>query len=390
MKQVHYILILIIIVTSNSITYAQTRTIQDEGNWSAAGSWLGGNIANSISNDVITKTSGNPKFGNGEIITVDGNYSVGNMTFANQTLTLASPNTLNLGSQALFDAATYKNFTATNNATINVPSGATMIIYGDLNAVNGLKINVEGTFTVKGDFTAGNNAGIVVSGSGTIAVDGDLSLGGGTTSITGPPGSIYVGGTCSAGNGACGSSALPIELAYFKAIRINDMVKLNWKTASEVNNDYYSLERSVDGLEYELISTLPGAGNSSSILEYSYIDRFPLFGRSYYRLSQTDFDGTSETFKPITVEVTSLVEGSKLKLSNNPANKGDVLTVITSAKSGELLTITVHNMLGEVILTDQFANSTYELTVNNNIRSGVYLVTVSSINSKKITRLVVK
>ena len=69
------------------------------------------------------------------------------------------------------------------------------------------------------------------------------------------------------------------------------MVILNWTTASELNNDYFTIERSKDAVEFQPIKFVEGAGNSNSILNYEIIDVNPFLGTSYYRLKQTDFNG---------------------------------------------------------------------------------------------------
>ncbi len=85
---------------------------------------------------------------------------------------------------------------------------------------------------------------------------------------------------------------LPIELLKFTAKLLDtDVALLEWITASEINNDYFTIEKSDDGITWEEISTINGAGNSSIALSYSDVDNSPLPGLSYYRLKQTDFDG---------------------------------------------------------------------------------------------------
>lgn len=91
-----------------------------------------------------------------------------------------------------------------------------------------------------------------------------------------------------------GITTLPIELLSFEALSRTSDVQLEWVTASEQNNDHFTIERSSDGLNFETISEVQGAGNSSQNISYATIDPFPLPGLSYYRLKQTDFDGKYE------------------------------------------------------------------------------------------------
>lgn len=85
---------------------------------------------------------------------------------------------------------------------------------------------------------------------------------------------------------------LPVELLTFTAAYTAfNTVDLKWSTASETNNDYFTVERSADATQFDQLAIVDGAGNSDHILKYAAIDNSPLDGISYYRLKQTDFDG---------------------------------------------------------------------------------------------------
>ena len=86
-------------------------------------------------------------------------------------------------------------------------------------------------------------------------------------------------------------STTPIELVHFDARRQQNSILLNWSTASEKNNAFFSVERSANGIDFNVLSTVSGNGNSSSLLKYSFEDNNPLVGKSFYRLKQTDIDG---------------------------------------------------------------------------------------------------
>jgi len=92
------------------------------------------------------------------------------------------------------------------------------------------------------------------------------------------------------GNG----TPLPISLLEFNAQPLLDKVELSWTTATEINNDYFTVERSKDGVSFNPVVDVEGAGNSNTVLHYKTMDEEPFDGVSYYRLKQTDFDGRSE------------------------------------------------------------------------------------------------
>lgn len=86
-------------------------------------------------------------------------------------------------------------------------------------------------------------------------------------------------------------TALPIELISFTTLATHNGVVAKWVTASETNNNYFSLGRSKDGLHWEVVAMIPGAGNSTKEKKYHAIDQYPYRGESFYRLIQTDKDG---------------------------------------------------------------------------------------------------
>jgi hypothetical protein len=99
------------------------------------------------------------------------------------------------------------------------------------------------------------------------------------------------------------SSPLPVTLTSFSAQAVNSSVVLRWLTASELNNDYFTIERSTNGTEFTELGRTRGAGTTTFNHHYSYTDISPMSGVLYYRLKQTDIDGTTETFSPVAVNM---------------------------------------------------------------------------------------
>ncbi len=87
-------------------------------------------------------------------------------------------------------------------------------------------------------------------------------------------------------------SPLPIELLYFNAEIINKQsVLTTWETATELNNDFFTVEKSTNSLDWEIVGIIKGGGTTTQRLKYNYTDYLPYQGISYYRLKQTDFNG---------------------------------------------------------------------------------------------------
>jgi hypothetical protein len=95
--------------------------------------------------------------------------------------------------------------------------------------------------------------------------------------------------------------SLPIELINFDATNQNTYNLLTWSSATEHNNDYYLVERSTDGFNWSVVNNQNGAGNSTSKIDYSFRDFTYEAAINYYRLTQVDIDGQSETFKTISL-----------------------------------------------------------------------------------------
>ncbi|MGE0561774.1 MAG: T9SS type A sorting domain-containing protein [Flavobacteriales bacterium] len=181
---------------------------------------------------------------------------------------------------------------------------------------------------------------------------------------------------------------LPIKLLYFKAIKNGSVVDIDWATTTEINNDYFTIERSKDAFNFEPIFFKKGAGNSSMNLYYSTIDKSPLFGVSYYRLKQTDFDGK---YTYSNIESVVFEGADELEIVNTyHAIDNNILTVRVNCKDVAAVNFELYDMTGkkvqELIQTINGDNQTVLLQTKG-LSSGVYLLKVFS-NSDVITQKV--
>ena len=168
---------------------------------------------------------------------------------------------------------------------------------------------------------------------------------------------------------------LPIELLSFEAEAKTNHVALNWVTASEVDNDFFTIERSRDAKEFTPLFTVPGAGTSSQTLFYEAQDSLPLIGRAFYRLKQTDFDG-SFAYSEI-VSVTYSGSGA-IKIFPNPIHDSE-LTISFDRETSDL-GIDIYDLSGRKVLSSYFnekPQSNFRLNTSNLI-DGIYMIRVIS------------
>ena len=174
-------------------------------------------------------------------------------------------------------------------------------------------------------------------------------------------------------NGTTGT--LPISLVKFTADKISEKVKLNWVTATEINNDKFIIERSADGENFELVAEVKGAGNSREINSYNVVDATPLKGTSYYRLRQVDFNGASETFTPVAVNMTGKLHLATVQ-SNTEAGNID-LNIYSPSVTSTAIRIT--DLSGRTIASQQvnLVEGYQSVNINtNNLSSGIHIIQI--------------
>lgn len=337
------------------------------GNWSSAGTWNGG--------------AAPPVSLNGDAITVNSNHSV----------------TLN------------GNLTAQNGSAFIIYANGVLRIEGDMEVKNNMVLTVHGQLIVTGNLIGKNGANIDINGGGVITtggnvqlennadfkVDGTLNVGGDLTFGANPvfngSGNVNIAGTgCNrwSGSGSCNQNiVLPITLLKFEAIYSANTVLLLRKTATELNNDLFTIERSSNGIDYYFLTSVKGKGTTKRTSDYQYIDSDPLNGISYYRLSQKDYDGTITTFKPISVKI-SMSSAASFTVSPNPLTGTTVNLSFTEPEEG---TIQIVDANGNLILTEETNDEDYNkpLQLGSDLPSGFYYVkyiTDASVSSVKLVK----
>jgi hypothetical protein len=181
------------------------------------------------------------------------------------------------------------------------------------------------------------------------------------------------------------NTALPVSFSNFTVTKNNSTAQINWSTASETNNNFFTVEKSNDGVNFEMITTVKGAGNSNTVIAYNVVDNSLTAGTSYYRIKQTDFDNNSTYSAIVSI---SNSNNSQLSVYPNPVNAGDEIQVtIVDMKDAQ---ITVRDLQGMDYFSGN-ATGTDSFSINtNHIAPGMYIVTVASENNHYSQKVIVK
>ena len=223
---------------------------------------------------------------------------------------------------------------------------------------------------------------------------GDWTQNLGVLANTGNHSLSWAGATSfSSGTGAEDGGPLPVELITFSVEQKPNGDKLiSWITASEINSDYFVIERSIDGVNFIPIGQTKGAGNSNQIIYYNFIDQTQTIETNYYRLKQFDLDGSYNYSNIISIESQDFIpQKFSFGVLPNPSNgqKIIIINTIPTVKNNKInIRITgIHGqmMYSEIILTDEEGNFKHELN-NMNWAPGSYLVTCTDESNTQYTQ----
>ncbi len=181
---------------------------------------------------------------------------------------------------------------------------------------------------------------------------------------------------------------LPIDLLGFSAncTPVKGEVELKWMSVSEINSDYYLIERSRDGVDFNSIGKINSVGNSSNTNSYYFKDVNSPNGIVYYRLVQVDLNGNTTYFNVVNTDCNSNFD---ISIYPNPAK--DLFTVEGEIETNQVYSIKIHNSIGELIYNKQFTSTTSYInqTINSSqLSNGVYNVSID-VNDKIITKKLV-
>ncbi|WP_243409647.1 T9SS type A sorting domain-containing protein [Pontibacter virosus] len=181
---------------------------------------------------------------------------------------------------------------------------------------------------------------------------------------------------------------LPVELVYFTATVRNNQAHLEWLTASELDNDRFEIERSLNARSFEKVGTVKGKGTTSLETKYQYTDRTPVQGTVYYRLKQVDLDGQFAYSNVIAVNAKGLARELATQAYPNPFQ--DVIKVTLTVPEAQVAVMTIFDINGRRVITKDLdldaGVNVLELQLGQ-LQTGMYILKVVGEGMESTTRI---
>lgn len=337
----------------------------NDGDWATDGTWQSGT---------------SPGFTNLPNVVIDA-YVISNsgISFSNtNTRILTISDTLIVYGDVIFSSTK-------NNATINVGANNLLVIYGNLELgknTAGVDVAAGGVVVVTGTISAsGVEANSTIQGAGKVYSNNPTGLTANNSEAVQTIGELSGDGYTTVEDFVTGGGTitLPVELLHFNAF-VADQVTLHWATATEINNDYFAIERSEDGTNFYEIGRVNGSGSTNQQIDYTFIDKFPFSSTEYYRLKQVDYDGDFEHFEVLRIDTQR--ESAHVTLHVFPTIVENGNLTIKSNQPFQMQELTIYNLNGgkSVSLTNQSKQEnplTYQVNTQF-LTTGLYLLEVTT------------
>ena len=175
---------------------------------------------------------------------------------------------------------------------------------------------------------------------------------------------------------------LPVELLFFKGKATENSNVLEWATASEINNDFFTLEKSIDGKTFTSLAIVDGSGTKITGTSYRYTDYSKNIGGEYYRLLQTDYDGKRTSFPIIYIKSAEKTE-EKISISPNPFSTN--FTIDFHLEKAEEIELVIYNIEGKIkdrkLVSFTAGNNRFTYSADK-LSPGIYFLTINSTQFK--------
>jgi hypothetical protein len=180
-------------------------------------------------------------------------------------------------------------------------------------------------------------------------------------------------------------------LVSYSAEAEHEVVKLNWITSSEINCDYFTIEKSSDGLNYTLLNNVKGSGNTSTTKSYELFDMEPFSDVSYYKLTQSDFDGTIHDYGIASVNFTPKENFSMYVFPTLVRNINQIKIKLSGEENSNVL-LELFDIVGKKFYAKKHilnSNEIYSLKELGNLPPGVYFISATCNNEHSNYKIVI-
>ena len=266
---------------------------------------------------------------------------------------------------------------------IPVPAGCTFRVYATARNRTGCTASgMDSGDRLKVDVLGGTKA--FINGSGNLTANDNFTLTcPGTIRVSGNANRAYEIISYRIFQAPCGTCLLlPVELLDFSAMAEKEAVNLFWSTSSELNNDYFILEKSTDAVNFEQLAIVKGAGTSTDRHDYSFIDNNPNKGYNYYRVKNVDFDGTSSESPVIAISYNS---AAQLSIYPNPLPKGEQLNI---SSTEQFERISLFNAYGQMVYTNNSNNA--PILLPNDLPAGFYTISIDFESGSIVRKIIIE
>lgn len=293
-----------------------------------------------------------------------------------------TPHTYTMSSEATFtgtlnlDARDNPNavFVMQINGALSTSTFANVALLNQAKASNVYWL-VQGAVTINDNSTF---KGTIVSNNGAIILNTGVALEGRVLTTDGAFNTFAITTTMV----PSGCITLPVSWLYFRGKPSQEKVLLEWSTANETNNVFFTIEKSTDGIQFKTLATINSIeGNGNTPLQYAFTDQQP-YTLGYYRISQTDKDGRKKYFNTIMVKMTA---SSALQVKHY--TRGNFIDVQIAGANAGNGSIELYSMEGKKIATQKIllAKAATTYTIARPLHAGIYLVYVKNQNEKIYT-----